>query len=100
MHGLFSWLDVVREAFMLKEHVLPGLDVPQLKRIALEAVLRESVFREEVRQPKAQFLADRDELQRVLLEPPAHDNERLLVQVVEPNGADQRCCYHVQTGDL
>src|SRR5262249_36500641 len=99
MGSLFG-LDVIGEAFMLQEPVLPGLDVLQLPLIALEAVLLESVFGEVVGQPEAQFLPDSDELQPVLLQPPAHDNEPLLIEVVESHRAGQRCRHHVQAGDL
>ncbi len=65
---------MISEAFVLQEHVLPGLDVLQLERIALETELLERVFGDEVAQAEAKVLADRNELQRVFLELPAHDD--------------------------
>src|SRR5262245_30726161 len=66
--GSLVGLDVVGEAFMLEQHVLARLDVLQLEFIALEAVRRERVLRDEVGEPEGQLLADRHQLQPVLLQ--------------------------------
>ena len=85
---------------MLKQHVLPRLDVLDLEVIALEAVLREGVLRDVIAQPEAQVLADRDELQGVLLELPPHDDEGLVIEVVDPQRAGQRGRHHFEPDDL
>src|SRR5262252_9016552 len=96
----FRRLDVVGKALVLQNHVQPGLDVFQLELITLVAELLEGVLRQVIAQPEAQLLADGDELQGVLLELTAHDDERLRVQVVHPHHTGQRRGGHIHAGDL
>src|SRR5262249_31014845 len=93
-------LDLIREALVFQHHVLPGLDVGQLERVALEAIFRKGVFGDEVGQAETQILVDRDELQRVLLQPSPHDDEGSLIEVVEAQRAREWRGYHLETGDL
>ena len=53
-----------------------------------------------IAQAKAQVLADGDKLQLVLLKLAAHDDERLLVEVVYSQCAGERGLHHIQASDL
>src|SRR3569833_675291 len=96
----FRRFDLIRETLVLQQQVLPGLNILQLERITLEAEVLEGVFGNKVTQTEAQVFADRDELQSVRLELPAYDNERFLVQVVQPHRAGARRGCQIETGEL